>query len=205
MKYNSYIGPIALITGLLLCDQLIKVYIKTHFYLGEQIPVLGSWFYLHFTENNGMAFGMELAGKTGKLLLSLFRAAAIVGLGYYLYRQIKQNADKILIYTLSLVLAGAAGNLIDCCFYGWFFSDSLNGLSTFLPSGGGYAPFLFGRVVDMFYFPLFSGQFPEWLPIWGGEYFEFFRPVFNLADAYISVGVGLMLVFQKRVFGETLK
>ena len=204
MLKSNFTAPVFLIVLMLTLDQALKIYIKTHFYLGEQVSVAGNWFYLHFTENNGMAFGMQLAGKSGKLFLSIFRAIAIAGLGYYLFKQIKKKADKVLIYTLALVFAGAAGNLIDSCFYGLVFSESTISLATFLPEGGGYAPFMFGRVVDMFYFPLFSGQYPQWIPWLGGSYFEFFQPVFNIADACISVGVAVMLIFQKRVFADHL-
>lgn len=202
MLKSNFTAPVSLILLMLTLDQALKIYIKTNFYLGEQVSVIGNWFYLHFTENNGMAFGMQLAGKSGKLFLSIFRTIAIAGLGYYLFKQIKKKADKVLIYTLSLVFAGAAGNLVDSCFYGLLFSESNHTIATILPTEGGYAPFMFGRVVDMFYFPLVSGQYPEWIPWLGGEYFEFFQPVFNLADACISVGVAVMLIFQKRVFAE---
>lgn len=202
MLKSNFTAPVSLILLMLTLDQALKIYIKTHFYLGEQVSVIGNWFYLHFTENNGMAFGMQLAGKSGKLFLSIFRTIAIAGLAYYLFKQIKKKADKVLIYTLALVFAGAAGNLIDSCFYGLLFSESNHTIATLLPAEGGYAPFMFGRVVDMFYFPLVSGQYPEWVPWLGGEYFEFFQPVFNLADACISVGVAVMLIFQKRVFAE---
>lgn len=202
MLKSNFTAPVSLILLMLTLDQALKIYIKTNFYLGEQVSVIGNWFYLHFTENNGMAFGMQLAGKSGKLFLSIFRTIAIAGLGYYLFKQIKKKADNVLIYTLSLVFAGAAGNLIDSCFYGLLFSESNHTIATILPAEGGYAPFMFGRVVDMFYFPLVSGQYPEWIPWLGGEYFEFFQPVFNLADACISVGVAVMLIFQKRVFAE---
>ncbi len=202
MLKSNFTAPVSLILLMLTLDQALKIYIKTNFYLGEQVSVIGNWFYLHFTENNGMAFGMQLAGKSGKLFLSIFRTIAIAGLGYYLFKQIKKKADNVLIYTLSLVFAGAAGNLVDSCFYGLLFSESNHTIATILPTEGGYAPFMFGRVVDMFYFPLVSGQYPEWIPWLGGEYFEFFQPVFNLADACISVGVAVMLIFQKRVFAE---
>lgn len=165
----------------------------------------GDWFYIHFTENNGMAFGMELAGQTGKLLLSSFRIIAIGFLGYLLVNLIKKNSDNMLIISLSLIFAGAFGNILDSCFYGIIFDESLNNLATMFPPDGGYSSFLFGRVVDMFYFPLIEGHFPSWSPLWANEEFIFFRPVFNLADASISTGVGLMLLFQKRFFGEALK
>ena len=170
-------------------------------YLGQEYQIL-DWFYIHFTENNGMAFGIEFGGEWGKLALSLFRVVFVVFLASFLVKLVRKNADKILITSLSLVLAGAIGNILDGAFYGLLFSDSYRQLATFLPEGGGYAPLFFGRVVDMFYFPIFKGYLPEWVPFWGGDYFVFFRPVFNIADAAISIGVGIMLLFQKRVMKE---
>lgn len=192
-----------LIIVILLCvDQALKLYIKTHFMLGEQTAVFGNWFYLHFTENNGMAFGMELEGTAGKLLLSTFRILAIVGLGYYLYHLVQKSASRLHQTSVALVFAGALGNILDSTFYGWMFSDSYGKVAQLFPEQG-YAPMLFGKVVDMLYFPMWQGVFPSWFPIWGGEPFEFFRPVFNIADTCISTGVGLMVVFQNRFFGET--
>ena len=167
-------------------------------YLGQEYQIL-EWFYIHFTENNGMAFGMEFGGDWGKLALSLFRIVFVGFIASYLLKLIRKNADNILITSFSLILAGAIGNILDGVFYGVLFSESYHQLASFLPEGGGYAPLFFGRVVDMFYFPIFKGYLPEWLPFWGGDYFVFFRPVFNIADAAISVGVGIMLLFQKRV------
>jgi len=167
-------------------------------YLGQEYQIL-DWFYIHFTENNGMAFGMEFGGDWGKLALSLFRIVFVVFIVSFLMKLVRKNADKILITSLSLILAGAIGNILDGAFYGLLFSESYHQLASFLPEGGGYAPLFFGRVVDMFYFPMFKGYLPEWIPFWGGDYFVFFRPVFNIADAAISIGVGIMLLFQKRV------
>lgn len=183
-------------------DQFIKIYIKTHFYLGEEFPVLGNWFLLHFTENNGMAFGLELQGSWGKLLLSSFRVLAISGLGYYVYYLCKQNVHKWYIISMTMVFAGALGNIVDSVFYGVIFNESYNQLATIFPSEGGYAPIMFGRVVDMFYFPIINGVFPSWFPFWANEEFEFFRPVFNLADFSISCGVGIMILNQKKFFSE---
>jgi signal peptidase II len=171
-------------------------------YLGQEIVMFPNWGILHFTENNGMAFGMELEGSIGKLLLSSFRIIAISGLGYYLYCLVKHNENRGYIYCIAMVFAGALGNLLDSAFYGLMFSESYNQVATFLPKEGGYAPFLFGRVVDMFYFPMLSGHFPDWLPIWGGEDFIFFRPVFNVADFAISLGVGIIIFNQKKYFAE---
>ena len=166
-------------------------------YLGQEYQIL-DWFYIHFTENNGMAFGMEFGGDWGKLALSLFRIVFVGFIVSFLMKLIRKNADKVLITSLSLILAGAIGNILDGVFYGVLFSESYHQLASFLPEGGGYAPLFFGRVVDMFYFPMFKGYLPEWIPFWG-DYFVFFRPVFNIADAAISIGVGIMLLFQKRV------
>ena len=170
-------------------------------YLGQEYQIL-DWFYIHFTENNGMAFGMEFGGDWGKLALSLFRIVFVGFIASYLLKLIRKNADNILITSFSLILAGAIGNILDGVFYGVLFSESYHQLASFLPEGGGYAPLFFGRVVDMFYFPIFKGYLPEWLPFWGGDYFVFFRPVYNIADAAISVGVGIMLLFQKRVMKQ---
>ena len=166
-------------------------------YIGEEIYI-AHWFQIHFTENNGMAYGIELGGSFGKLFLSVFRIVASLGIGWYLLHLIKQKAHPGLITCFSLIFAGAIGNIIDSAFYGLLFSDSFEGVSKFMPAGGGYATFLHGRVVDMLYFPLFSGQFPSWLPIWGGEPFLFFRPIFNIADSSISIGVFLLLIMQKK-------
>lgn len=186
----------------LLIDQLIKVYVKTHFYLGEEVHVAGNWFIIHFTENNGMAYGMEFGGKFGKLILSVFRIVAIGGIGWYLWDLTKKNEDKLYIFCISLIFAGALGNIIDSAFYGILFSDSNYEIAKFLPEEGGYSSFLHGKVVDMFYFPVIEGHFPSWFPIWGTEEFIFFRPVFNFADFSISLGVGLIILYQKRFFGK---
>lgn len=167
----------------------------------ESIPILGSWFNIHFIENPGMAFGLEFGGDWGKLALSLFRIVAISLIGVFLYKLIKKNASSGLIISISLILAGAVGNIIDSAFYGMIFSESTYFQhATIFPEGGGYASFLHGKVVDMLYFPLFEGNFPDWLPIWGGEHFLFFRPIFNIADSSISIGVFIILLNQKRFF-----
>ena len=168
-------------------------------FLGQEYRI-ADWFIIHFTENNGMAFGMEFGGTIGKTLLSVFRIVASFGIGYYLFHLIRHKAHPLMITCFSLIFAGAIGNIIDSAFYGLIFSDSVNGVATLFPKDGGYAPFLHGRVVDMFYFPLVQGVFPSWFPVWGGEDFIFFRPVFNFADASISVGIILMILFQKRFF-----
>lgn len=174
-------------------------------YLEEEFSVFGDWFYIHFTENNGMAFGLQWGGEWGKLLLSLFRILAVSGIAYYLYKLIKKKARPGLIISISLIFAGALGNIIDSAFYGIIFSDSYHKMATLFPAEGGYASFLHGRVVDMLYFPLFDGVFPDWVPGWGGEHFLFFRPIFNLADSSITAGVAMILLFQKRYFQEDRK
>lgn len=186
----------------ILADQASKFWVKTHMVLGEEFSVLGDWFLIHFTENNGMAFGMELAGPMGKLLLSLFRLLAISGLGYGLFWINKRKFHQGFIVCVALVFAGALGNLIDSLFYGRIFSDSFGRLAEVLPVEGGYAPVFYGRVVDMLYFPLIEGVFPSWIPVWGGEDFLFFRPVFNVADASITSGMIAFLIFQKKFFPE---
>jgi signal peptidase II len=188
-----------LILGVLIADQVLKLWIKTNMVIGQEIQV-ASWFILHFTENPGMAFGYELGGSWGKLLLTLFRVGAIVAIGFWIRNLLREGANRYALTAVALIFAGALGNLIDSIFYGVLFSDSYFDVATFLPAEGGYAPWLMGHVVDMFYMPIFKGYLPEWVPIWGGDYFVFFRPVFNLADAAISTGVGILLVFQKRAF-----
>lgn len=191
-----------IIFGVLLLDQLLKIWIKTHMMLGEEFPVFGNWFIIHFVENPGMAFGMEFGGSYGKMFLSIFRIVAVIGIGFYLYQLIRKQMHLGLIACIALILAGALGNIIDSAFYGMIFNESSGQVASLLPEGGGYATFLHGRVVDMFYFPLFKGQYPEWLPFVGGDNFIFFRPVFNLADSAISVGIFTLLIFQKRFFAE---
>lgn len=194
--------PIVIVALLLIIDQALKIWVKTNMMLGEEYNIIGDWFIIHFIENNGMAFGMELAGKFGKVLLSVFRIVAVFGIGYYLYQLTKKKAPNGLIISISLVLAGALGNIIDSAFYGILFSDSYPQVATFLPEGGGYASFLHGKVVDMFYFPIVDGYFPDWIPFWGGDHFVFFRPVFNVADSAISIGIGVLLLFQRNYFKD---
>lgn len=183
---------------ILLIDQILKVYIKLNMAIGDSIPMIGNWFYLHFVENEGMAWGWQFGGEYGKLFLSIFRLIAITGITYYLYTIVKNKYSKKLIVSMSLILAGAVGNMLDSAFYGLLFSHSdAFDIARFLPADGGYAGFLHGKVVDMFYFPIISGIWPDWVPIMGGKYFEFFRPVFNIADASISIGVVLLILFQK--------
>ena len=190
-----------IVLATLVLDQALKIWVKTHMYLGQEHQIF-DWFYIHFTENNGMAFGMEFGGDWGKLGLSLFRIVFVVFMASFLLKLIRKNADKVLIISLSLILAGAIGNIIDGTFYGILFSESYRQLATFLPEAGGYAPLFFGKVVDMFYFPIYKGYLPEWIPFLGGDYFVFFRPVFNIADSAISIGVAIMVIFQKKVMKE---
>lgn len=192
--------PLIIIFIVLLADQLIKIYIKTHFFLGEEVNIAGNWFIIHFTENNGMAYGMEFGGIFGKLFLSVFRIVAVGAIGWYLWSLVKQKEDKLYIVCIALIFAGAVGNIIDSVFYGIIFSDSNYEISRFMPEEGGYSSFLHGKVVDMFYFPIITGHFPPWFPIWKTQEFIFFRPVFNLADASISCGVAIIILYQKRFF-----
>lgn len=187
----------------LLIDQLLKIYIKTSMQLGEEFGILGfSWARIHFTENEGMAFGMKLGGNYGKLLLTLFRIIAVGFIGYYLVSLIRHKTSKGLIASIALIFAGALGNIIDSIFYGVIFNDSFYQVATLFPEEGGYAPVFYGHVVDMFYFPMLKGYYPEWLPFIGGDFFLFFRPVFNIADSAITLGVLSVLLFQRSIFAH---
>lgn len=186
---------VLVVFAVLLIDQMIKIWVKTSMTLHESIHVT-DWFYITFIENNGMAFGMQLGSK---IVLSLFRVIAISALGYYIWLEVKRKAKTGYLVCLSLVLAGAAGNVIDCMFYGLVFNESSPYyLSYFVPFGTGYAPFLMGKVVDMFYFPLIETEWPMWMPFVGGEHFVFFSPVFNFADSCISVSVVWLLLFYRQ-------
>ena len=191
---------ILLILIIIILDQALKIWVKTNMVLGQEYHILGNWFIIHFIENNGMAFGMEIAGKFGKIILSLFRIGAVVGIGWYLIYLIKQKASTGLIITISIIMAGALGNIIDSAFYGMIFSNSYYHVASMFPAEGGYSSFLHGQVVDMFYFPVLKGTLPDWIPFRGGDSFIFFRPVFNIADSSITIGVTLILIFQKRFF-----
>jgi signal peptidase II len=203
---------ILIISLIVLVDQALKIYIKTNFHLNTSQRVFGDWFQLYFVENPGMAYGWKFGGNWGKLALTVFRLGAVIFGTWYLGRIIKLGYSRGFLVCAALIYAGALGNLIDSCFYGLIFDKGMildpqvneyigySGLARF--SQDGYASFLHGNVVDMFYFPIIKGHFPSWFPIWGGEDFEFFRPIFNLADAAISTGVLTILVFQKRLFRQ---
>lgn len=197
------------VAGVLLVDQVLKFWIKTSFYLGEEVKVFGDWFLLHFTENNGIAFGLSPSSEVGKLLLSLFRIAATGGIGYLIYYLARlRDVPRGVVVAMMFIFAGALGNIIDGTFYGLLFSSSegyipsadgtmlVPAVAEFLPAGGGYAPLFHGKVVDMLYFPLIDMTLPSWIPIWGGEQFRFFEPVFNLADSAITCAVFYLLIFQ---------
>jgi signal peptidase II len=181
----AYLKPFLIVVFIVLIDQIIKTWVRTNMYLGQDIHFLGNHGMLHYTENNGMAFGMELGGDFGKLVLTMFRIAAVVAIGYGLVYLIKHKYHRGLTMCVALILAGALGNIVDSTIYGVLYQ---------------HGQLFYGRVVDMFYFPLLSGNFPQWVPVWGGQDYVFFRPVFNFADAAISVGVIAILIFQKRYF-----
>lgn len=200
MKGKQVFLFIALI---ILADQVFKFYIKTHYYMGEEHAVLGEWFRLHFIENEGMAWGWKFGGEFGKIALTLFRLVAVVLGTFYLRSIIQKKYHRGFIICAALIYAGALGNLIDSMFYGLIFENSdlfTKNVANLVPFGKGYASFLHGRVVDMLYFPIIRTQYPSWIPVWGGQEFEFFSPVFNLADASISTGVIAILIWQKKFF-----
>lgn len=195
-----------LILIILLIDQISKIYIKTHFQLGEDVKVF-SWFHIAFIENDGMAWGTKLSDfttlisdRSAKLILTLFRIVAVTGIAFWLLDVVKKQKSKTLIFAISIIFAGALGNIIDSVVYGVIFSDSIMQVATFLPEGGGYEKVFHGNVVDMLHFPLWSGALPEWLPLVGGKMFSFFDPVFNIADVAISTGIGILIIFNKKAF-----
>jgi signal peptidase II len=200
---KTYRIPIITLLAVLFVDQFIKVFIKLNYPLGE-VGRLGNWAIIHFTENPGMAFGMEFGGDYGKLILSVFRILASIAGIWYIRHMVRQKENPLFVFCVSLILAGAIGNILDSVFYGSIFTESDEFMTAHLVApGNGYSGFLHGHVVDMFYFPIFNGHFPDWFPIWGGEDFQFFRPIFNFADFSISMGVALLIIFQKRITKKT--
>ena len=193
-------GAIVIVLLLLLLDQAFKIWVKTHMHLHEHIDIF-PWFQIYFTENPGMAFGWEILDKW---LLSVFRIVAVTVIAYYIFTLIKRSYSFGYIACMALIFAGALGNIIDCVFYGVIFDHSYGQIATFMPESGGYATFLHGKVVDMLYFPLVQTVLPEWFPIWGGEEFVFFRPIFNLADSAICVGVFILLLFYRHTLSGSL-
>ncbi|MDR0738343.1 MAG: lipoprotein signal peptidase [Prevotellaceae bacterium] len=200
MRLSSGKIAVIIIFAVLAIDQVVKIWIKTHLALHESIPVFGHWFSIYFTENAGMAFGLKFGGEVGKIFLTVFRIALVALIGVYISRLIKRGAPVGVMIGMALIFAGAVGNIIDSLFYGLLFSGSEGQVATLFPAGGGYAPFLQGRVVDMLYFPIIETTFPAWFPVWGGEEFIFFRPVFNIADSAITTGVIYLLLFQRGYF-----
>ena len=182
----------------IILDQILKIWVKTNMVLGQEFRIF-DWFIIHFTENNGMAFGMEFGGYTGKVILTLLRII-VVSIGIKYIYDLRKNFSHITLVALGLILGGAIGNIIDSSFYGLIFNESYNNVASFMPELGGYAPFLHGKVVDMFYFPLINSHFPNWIPFLGGDHYIFFRPVFNIADAGISIGIFLILIFSRKEF-----
>lgn len=197
-----------LVFAILIIDQVSKIYIKTHFYYHEQIPILGQdWAYIHFVENNGAAFGLSLGGEWGKLTLTTFRIITVMLLAYFINLMVKRKENMGMILALSLVFAGAIGNIIDSVFYGVIFSDSgftPAGIAQFMPPEGGYSSLFHGKVVDMFYFPMIDTYWPDWMPVFGGRSFQFFRPVFNVADSSIFIGMVTLLLFYRDFFSGSL-
>lgn len=185
---------------ILLVDQISKIYIKTNFALEEEVKVF-EWFKIYFIENEGMAWGTKIPGEYGKLLLTVFRIFAVFGIGYWLYDSSKKNCSNFLMVAISLIFAGALGNIIDSVFYGVIFDDSYGHVSTMF-SENPYGTWFHGKVVDMLYFPIWQGNLPSWLPIWGGQPFKFFNAIFNIADMAISTGVGILIVFNKKAFAK---
>lgn len=193
-----------LVILILIVDQISKIYIKTNFELEEKIHVAGNWFQIYFIENEGMAWGTKIPGDYGKLILTLFRLIAVTGIGWWLWDAVKKHSSRYLIVAIALILAGAFGNIIDSVFYGVIFDHSIGQTATMF-SDQPYGSWFHGKVVDMLYFPIWDGDLPKWLPIWGGQHFTFFNAIFNIADMAISTGVGILIVFNKKAFSSTPK
>ncbi len=193
-------NSVLIITIILLVDQFSKIYIKTNFVLGETVHVF-DWFKILFIENEGMAWGTKIPGEYGKLILTVFRIIAVFGIGYWLYESSNRHSSKYLMVAISLIFAGALGNIIDSVFYGRLFSDSHYQLAEMFTDKP-YQSWFHGEVVDMLYFPIFEGNFPDWMPIWGGKTFKFFNAIFNVADISISTGIGILIVFNKKAFAK---
>jgi signal peptidase II len=200
MKFSKGWGAVMVIMLLLILDQALKIWVKTHMQLHESHQIT-SWFYIYFTENPGMAFGIEVFGK---LFLSVFRIIAVGFIGYYLYKIVREGYKFGFIVCISLIFAGAIGNIIDSIFYGVIFNHSFGQVASFMPEAGGYAAWLHGKVVDMFYFPLIETVLPDWVPVWGGKEFIFFRPIFNVADSAICVGVFILFIFYRHTLSKSL-
>jgi signal peptidase II len=203
---NTLKKVLLIIIPIILIDQVLKIWIKTSMHLGEEYNLFGNWGLIHFIENNGMAFGMEFAGETGKVILTLFRIIAVAALAWYINKLVKRKANFGLILSFSLIFTGALGNIIDSVFYGILFSEStFFQVASFMPEGGGYANLLHGKVVDMFYFPIIESYYPDWVPFLGGKDFIFFRPVFNIADSTITIGVAILILFQRKFLSKGLR
>jgi signal peptidase II len=203
MKLSKGTRAVLLVLLVLILDQVVKMMIKTSMTIGQSYYVLGNWFQIRFIENPGMAFGLGIPGQWGKPVLTIFRIIAVIAIGWYLNQLVKKNAPMGLVLCVALIMAGAMGNIFDSLFYGLIFNESTYfTVASLFPDGGGYAPMLYGRVVDMLYFPIIHGHFPGWFPWNAGEEFIFFRPIFNIADSSISIGIIWILLFQKRYFKE---
>lgn len=185
---------IILVAATVIIDQIVKIWVKTHLYIGEDIALIGEWCRLHFIENEGFAFGTAFGGSIGKLILTTFRLVMSGVIIWYIIKKIKENGRTSFIVCLALILAGAIGNIVDSCFYGLIFSESSYNVAVLFPPEGGYASLFLGKVVDMFYFPLFEFDWPQWIPLLGGKHFEFFNAIFNVADAAITIGVIWLII-----------